>query len=217
MSRRPRRVPRRNPQATRKRILDAATAEFARHGFGGGRVERISRRARSFDRMLYYHFGDKAALFRAVLESTYERLWRAEEALRLADVEPVTGMRELIAFTWRYFVGHPEFIRVLNSENLQRGRNVRRSKRVGRLSSPFIATLTDLLRRGAARGAFRRDVDPLRLYITIAALAYFYVSNRYTLSHFLNVDLMSAAQRRVWLKHITEVVLTYLRPRARPD
>jgi AcrR family transcriptional regulator len=207
-SRRPR-----DAAATRQRILAAATDEFARYGFAGARVDRISRRARTFDRMIYYYYGDKVGLFRVVLENVYEDLWRAEEALRLSGVAPEAGMRELVAFTWNYYVAHPEFIRLLNSENLQRGLNVRRSKRVGRLSSPFIDTLRDLLRRGAAKGVFRRGVDPVRLYLTIAALGYFYVANRYTLSNFLAFDLMTPRNRDAWLRHITDLVLDSLRPR----
>lgn len=202
----------RDAAATRQRILRAATSEFERHGYAGARIDRISRRARTFDRMIYYYYGNKMGLFRVVLENTYEDLWRAEAALRLSGVAPQAGMRELIAFTWRYFLAHPEFVRLLNSENLQRGRNVRKSRRVGRLSSPFIDTLSDLLRRGQARGIFRRGVDPVRLYLTIASLAYFYVSNRYTLSNFLNIDLMARHNRDAWLAHITEVVLAALRP-----
>ncbi len=203
----------RDAAATRQRILAAATDEFARYGFAGARVDRISRRARTFDRMIYYYYGDKVGLFRVVLENVYEDLWRAEEALRLSGVAPEAGMRELVAFTWNYYVAHPEFIRLLNSENLQRGQNVRRSKRVGRLSSPFIDTLRDLLRRGAAKGVFRRGVDPVRLYLTIAALGYFYVANRYTLSNFLAFDLMMPRNRDAWLRHITDLVLDSLRPR----
>ena len=202
----------RDAAATRQRILRAATSEFERHGYAGARIDLISRRARTFDRMIYYYYGNKMGLFRVVLENTYEDLWRAEAALRLSGVAPQAGMRELIAFTWRYFLAHPEFVRLLNSENLQRGRNVRKSRRVGRLSSPFIDTLSDLLRRGQASGIFRRGVDPVRLYLTIASLAYFYVSNRYTLSNFLNIDLMARHNRDAWLAHITEVVLAALRP-----
>ena len=203
----------RDAAATRQRILRAATSEFERHGYAGARIDRISRRARTYDRMIYYYYGNKMGLFRVVLENTYEDLWRAEEALKLSGVAPRAGMRELIAFTWRYFLEHPEFIRLLNSENLQRGRNVRRSPRIGKLSSPFIDILSDLLRRGQTRGIFRRGVDPVRLYLTIASLAYFYVSNRYTLSNFLNIDLMARHNRDAWLAHITEVVLAALRPR----
>src|SRR5581483_12442873 len=93
---------RRDPEAMRRRILDAATAEFASHGFGGGRIERISRNAGTVDRMLYYHFGSKEDLFRAVLEDSYARLGVAEQALDLAHLDPTEGMRALIRFTWNY-------------------------------------------------------------------------------------------------------------------
>ncbi|MCX7891774.1 MAG: TetR family transcriptional regulator [Burkholderiales bacterium] len=206
---------RRDAVATRERIFSAATREFASHGFGGARVDRISRRARTFDRMLYYHFGNKEQLFRVVLEGAYEKLWAAEERLDLARADPVAGVRQLVAFTWQYYVDHPEFIRLLNSENLQQGRNVRRSSRVGKLSSPFIRIIADLLARGAEQGVFRAGVDPVKLYITVAALGYFYVSNRYTLTHFLGVDLMGERERAEWLAHITDVVLAYLAPHHR--
>ena len=205
---------RRDAEATRRRILEAATAEFAAHGFAGARVDRISRAAQSYDRMLYYHFGDKAVLFGLVLDEAYARLWEAEKALDLEQAEPEAGLRALVAFTWGYFVEHPEFVRLLNSENLQEGRNLRKSFAIGRRSSPFIAILTGLLRRGEAAGTFRSGVDPVHLYLTIASLAYFYVSNRHTLSHFLARPLMSPAERRRWLAHITEVVLASLRPPA---
>jgi len=201
---------RRDAAATRERIFAAATREFATYGFGGARIDRISRRARTFDRMLYYHYGNKEQLFRSVLEGVYERLWAAEAKLDLQRLDPAEGMRRLIAFTWRYYLEHPEFIRLLNTENLLRGRNVRRSRRVGRLSPPFISAVADLLARGRRSGAFRREVDPVHLYLTIAALGYFYLSNRYTLSRFLRVNLMAARRRAAWLRHITAVILTFL-------
>ena len=208
---------RRDPDGTRARILEAALHEFATNGYAGARVDRISRRAKTFDRMLYYHFGNKEDLFRLVLERIYEDLWSAEERLELVGADPVEGIRGLIAFTWNYYYEHPEFIRLLNSENLQRGRNLRKSARVGKLSSPFIRILEDLLQRGARAGVFRGGVDPVQLYITIASLGYFYLSNRYTLSRFLDLDLVAPGRRAAWLEHITGVVLDHLRPRERRD
>jgi len=197
----------RDPGAMRRRILDAATAEFATSGFSGARVDRISAAAGTVDRMLYYYFGNKEGLFRAVLEGVYERLGEAEQQLDLEQVDPVKGMRELVAFTWRYYLEHPEFIRLLNSENLHKGEHLRQSQRVGSLSSPLLAILGRLLKRGAASGAFRPRIDPVTVYLTIASLAYFYLSNRYTLSSFLGEDLMTEARQRRWLRHITELVL----------
>ncbi len=197
----------RDPDAMRRRILDAATFEFATCGYSGARVDRISAAAGTVDRMLYYYFGNKEGLFRAVLEGVYERLGEAEQQLDLEHVDPVKGMRELVAFTWRYYLEHPEFIRLLNSENLHKGEHLSQSQRVGSLSSPLLAILGRLLKRGAASGAFRPRVDPVTVYLTIASLAYFYLSNRYTLSSFLGEDLMTEARQRRWLRHITELVL----------
>jgi len=193
-----------------RKILEAATEEFANHGYGGARVERISRRARTVDRMLYYYFGSKEKLFRAVLEGAYERLGRAEEQLSLATTPPLEAMRELIAFTWDYYCAHPEFIRLLNSENQHRGQHLKNSSRVSQLSFPLLSALRDLLDRGSREGRFRSDVDPVQIYITIAALGYFYLSNRYTLSRFLDRDLMAEENRNAWLAHITEVVMNHI-------
>jgi len=203
---------RRDPKGTRRKILDAATDEFARHGYGGARIERISARARTVDRMLYYYFGSKEGLFRAVLEKAYEDLGQAEQALNLLGAPPLEGMRALIAFTWNYYVEHPEFIRVLNSENLQRGVHLRRAQRVSTLAFPLLSILEDLLARGAKAGVFRKNVDAIQVYITIAALGYFYLSNRYTLTRFLAVDLMTDKALAVRLEHVTQVVLTFLQP-----
>jgi AcrR family transcriptional regulator len=200
----------RDPEGMQRKILEAATEEFADHGYGGARVERISRRARTVDRMLYYYFGSKEKLFRAVLEGAYERLGRAEEQLSLATTPPLEGMRQLIAFTWDYYCAHPEFIRLLNSENQHRGQHLKKSSRVSQLSFPLLSTLRDLLGRGGGDGQFRTDVDPVQIYITIAALGYFYLSNRYTLSRFLDRDLMAEDQRSAWLTHITEVVMNHI-------
>lgn len=204
----------RDPVAMRQRILAAATEEFATHGYGGGRVERISKRAATVDRMLYYHFGSKEALFRAVLEDTYARLGAAEQGLDLGHADPMEGMRELIRFTWRYYLEHPEFIRLLNTENLYRGEHLKRARKVTRLSSPLLRILADLLERGAKAKQFRAGLDPVLVYLTIASLAYFYLSNRFTLSRFLGRDLMTQSEQRKWLRHITDTVLGQIAPHA---
>jgi AcrR family transcriptional regulator len=70
-------------QDTRDAILKAATRIFAKHGYSGGRIDEISKAARSYDRMIYYYFGSKEALFIAVLEDMYRRFNEAETALEL--------------------------------------------------------------------------------------------------------------------------------------
>jgi AcrR family transcriptional regulator len=203
---------RRNPERNRERILGAALEEFARYGLGGARVDRIAARARANKRMLYYYFGSKDDLFLAVLEGSYRSIREAERELHLTDLDPREAMRRLVAFTWNYYLAHPEFLTLLNSENLHRGRHVRRSRKIVAMHSPFAAMMRQVLERGARLGEFRRGVDPVQLYISIAALGYFYLGNRYTLSAIFQRDLSSPRNRAVRLRHMVDLVLGYLRP-----
>jgi AcrR family transcriptional regulator len=201
---------RRDPARNQVRILKAAVAEFARHGLGGARVDRIAARAGANKRMLYYYFGNKDDLFLAVLEDSYARIRSAERALHLTDVDPREAMRRLVEFTWRYYLQHPEFLTLLNSENLHRARHIRRSRNIVAMHSPFVAMIKQVLDRGARAGAFRRGVDPVQLYISIAGLGYFYLSNRHTLSTIFERDLLAPKSKAERLKHMTGLVLGYL-------
>jgi len=208
-----RRMPRsqrRDPARNRGRILKAAVAEFARYGLGGARVDRIAARAGANKRMLYYYFGNKDDLFLAVLEDSYARIRSAERALHLTDVDPREAMRRLVEFTWNYYLLHPEFLTLLNSENLHRARHVRRSRNIVAMHSPFVAMIKQVLDRGARAGEFRRGVDPVQLYISIAGLGYFYLSNRHTLSTIFERDLLAPKSKAERLKHMTGLVLGYL-------
>jgi AcrR family transcriptional regulator len=201
---------RRNPARNQERILRAATEEFARYGLGGARVDRIAARAGANKRMLYYYYGNKEDLFLAVLEARYAHIRRAELGLHLLDLDPVQGMRRMVQFTWDYYLKHPEFLTLLNSENLHRARHLKRSRDIAAMHSPLIALLRDLLLRGERAGKFRQGVDPVQLYISIAALGYFYLSNRHTLSTIFERNLLAPKSKAERLKHMTELVLGYL-------
>lgn len=209
----------RDPERTRARILDAATREFARHGLGGARVDRIAAGAGANKRMLYYYFGDKDALFQEVLEHAYESIRTAEQELDLLGVDPVEGVARLVAFTWHYYLAHPEFLTLLNSENLHRGRHLKGSQRIRATNSPLIATLDEILARGRRAGTFRAGVDSLQLYISIAGLSYFFLSNNHTLSAVFGRELASADARAERLAHMTDAItgfLTNTQPALRP-
>lgn len=196
---------------TRQKILEAATHEFARYGLGGARVDRIATRAKANKRMLYYYFGDKDGLFLAALEDRYAHIRNAERTLRLEHLDPPGAVRRLVEFTWRYFLEHPEFMTLLNSENLHQGRHVRRSRRVREMHTHLVALLRDVLRRGEREGLFRKGVDPVQLYISIAGEGYFYLSNRYTLSRIFGRDLMAPRALSGRARHISDMILNALR------
>jgi AcrR family transcriptional regulator len=202
----------RDPGRTQASILAAATAEFTAKGLDGARVDEIARKAGVNKRMIYHYFGGKEGLYLAALEATYADIRTAEIGLKLADKDPVEGMRELVNFTWNYFSEHPEFLSMLGTENLHRAAFLKKSKKIRQLHSPLIGMIADLLERGAKKGVFRRGVDPVELYISIAGLGWFYMSNRFTLSTIFGRDLTVREALEQRGKHILDVVFAYLRP-----
>lgn len=201
----------RDPDRTSAMILRAAVKEFTEKGYGGARIEAITRRARVNKRSIYYHFGDKKSLYLAVLEKTYFDIRSEEAKLNLSDVEPEIAIADLCRFTFSYFLRNPAFISLLNTENLLRAKNLRKSVRIFSLHSPLVSTLDDVLARGAKQGKFRNDADPVHVYLTIASIGYFYLSNRWTLSAVFARDFDSEEEIEKWGKHMIEVVLGYLR------
>ncbi|MBX3514390.1 MAG: TetR family transcriptional regulator [Xanthobacteraceae bacterium] len=202
----------RDPERTRAVILAAATAEITAKGLGGARVDEIAERAGVNKRMIYHYFGDKDGLYLAVLEAAYQLIRSEEIKLDLKQRDPVEGMRELVQFTWNYYRLHPEFLSLLATENLHRSAYLKRSKKIRELHSPLVGLIEDLLQRGAKTKVFRKDVDPVELYISIAALGFFYLSNRYTLSTIFGRDLTAPDSIKARGRHLVEVVLGYLRP-----
>lgn len=198
-------------QATRDNILHAAIAVFAEHGFSGGSVEKISTAANSVDRMIYYYFGNKEGLFVAALEEIYRRFNDAEAGLDLDTEQPVESLGAVIGFALNYYRKHPEFINLLNSENLHRGVHIGKSLRAREYSSPAIGVIERLLRSGVAKGVFRPDVAARDLYLLIAAAGYFYQSNRFTLSAFLGENLDAPAARAHWEGFVKDMVIRAIR------
>ena len=194
-------------QATRDSILKAATKVFAKYGYDGGSVEKISKAAKSFDRMIYYYFGSKEGLVIAVLEGIYRRMDEAEASIELDATRPVESLTAVIRFVLGYYRKNPEFVTLLNTENLHKGRHIAKSLRAREYSSQAIAIIQQLLTSGVQQGLFRADVAARDLYLLIASTGYFYTSNRHTLTAFLGEPLETPEAVSHWEDFVIETVL----------
>jgi AcrR family transcriptional regulator len=194
-------------QATRDGILKAATQVFAKYGFDGGSVEKISSAAKSVDRMLYYYFGNKEGLFIAVIEDMYRQMNEAEAELDLDTEQPIQALKEVIAFVLRYYQGHPEFVTLLNTENLHLGRHIVKLDQAAQYSSPAIDVIRRVLQTGVQQGLFRQEVVARDVYLLIVSTGYFYMSNRFTLSAFMGEDLQAPEAVQHWQNFVTDTVL----------
>jgi AcrR family transcriptional regulator len=192
---------------TRDAIVRAAISVFAKRGFDAGRIETISKLAHTHDRMIYYYFGSKEALFVEALRTVYKRMNDAESALQIDVKQPAAALVAIVDFTWAHYLAHPEFIALLNTENLHEGRHLKKSPQMSALVSPAMGMLDQILEEGAAQGLFRRGVRARDLYIAIASLGYFYLSNRHTLSAFLDEDLLEKDALSHWGRFISDAVV----------
>jgi TetR/AcrR family transcriptional regulator len=205
-------VQRRNPEATRQKLLVAARHEFAAAGLAGARVDEIAARAGVNKQLVYHYFGDKDALYLAVLEWVYEEIREQERKLNLEGLPPGEAIRKLIEASFDHLAAHPDFIVLLNDENRGGARHVRGSKRLEAMHSPLVSMVSKILKQGVQNGTFRKGVDPVQLYISIAGLSYFFFSNTATLSAIFGKDLRQPAALRARRKHVVDLVMQSLRP-----
>ena len=210
MTKKPAKPITRDSEKSRANILQAARTEFARSGLGGARVDQIAKMAGINKRMLYHYFGNKDDLFCAVLEANYAHKRDSEKALELEQEEPVEAIRKLIALTWDYYLQYPEFLTLLNSANLHQAKHLKKSTEIRKMHTPFVSMIKGVLDKGVSQKIFKKNVDPAQLYISIAGLSYFYLSNQYTLSAIFGRNLLAPAARKERLAHMTDVVLSYL-------
>jgi AcrR family transcriptional regulator len=197
----------RNPDDTKRRILAAAKVEFAKKGLGGARVDDIAARAKANKRMMYHYFGNKEELFRQVVEDAYGEFREREAALELDSLEPVAAVKTLIAFIWKYFLDNPEFITLVNSENLHKARHIKKSQRMQEMNRSFVRRMQHLLERGVKAQVFRKGLDPVQVNISIAAVGYYYLTNRFTGSIVFERDLMAEDALAARLEFNTRTIL----------
>ena len=197
----------RDAEATKSRILEAAKKEFAKNGLEGARVDAIALEANANKRMIYHYFESKEKLFQTVLENAYFDIRESEKNLDLDSLDPREALERLVRFTWNYYIRNPEFISLVNSENLAQARHLKSSETVKIVSRRFVGLVDTILKRGVAQGLFREGVDPVQLNITIAAVSYYYFTNQYTGSIIFERELMSEAAQAERIRFNIETIL----------
>ena len=200
-----------DPEGNKEDILEIASEEFANHGLAGARVDAIAERTKTSKRMIYYYFGSKEELYLSVLERAYRKIRLLEENLQLGGLPPETAMRRLIEATFDHDDANPDFVRLVNIENIHRGEHMQRSQALRDLNVSVIQTIADILERGHRDGVFKRQVDPVDLHMMISSQCFFRVSNRHTFGTIFRRDLAADELKTRHKAMIVESVLSYLR------
>ncbi len=203
----------RNPEATRLRILLAAADEFSKWGLAGARVDKIAHQAQTNERMLYYYFGSKEQLFTAVLEHAFSALAEAKRTLNVNDVPPLEAITCLAHFLWNYYAENPALLHLTNNENLHMACHLKKSPQVGEMALPFVEMLGSVLARGERDGVFRAGVEPAHLYVMLTSFGHYIVGNHCTLEATLNRDFSEPAERSKIIEMHIELLCAYLTKR----
>src|SRR5438045_6408162 len=206
-----------DPEQTRRDIVAVATEEFAAKGLSGARIDEIAARTRTSKRMIYYYFGSKEGLYIAVLEEAYRSIRNIERDLNVDHLTPERALQELVAFTFVRHQQNPAFVRLVMNENLHSGKYIAQSANIPKLNVPAIDTIRRIVERGKTSRVFRQDVDPTDLHMSISALCFYSVSNRYTFSTIFKVDMTSPKALAARKKSIIATILAAVRrPRETP-
>ncbi|NDR55485.1 TetR family transcriptional regulator [Aliiruegeria sabulilitoris] len=196
-----------DPEAVRADILNAATAEFAQHGLDGARMQDIADRIQTSKRMIFYYFGDKDGLYRAVLEQAYRSVRQREAELDLKGLSPVDALRRLVEFTFDHHRDHADFIRLVMIENIHDARHMRKIESLSGTSNAAIDQLGKICEAGKEAGLFRDDISPLALHWQISALSFFNVANRATFSMNFGDALFSEDAQKELREQVVKSIL----------
>ncbi len=196
---------------TMANIVEVATAVFGEKGLDGGRIDEIAAATHTSKRMIYYYFGSKEGLYLAVLEEAYRRMRATESDLHLENLAPEAALRTLVAFTFDHHQRNQNYIRLVMSENMQRGQYISRSESIQTLNVPAIASIRELYERGVAQGIFRGGLNPLDIHASISALSFFNVSNQHTFGAIFKHDTQRPENLAARRESIVDMVVRYVR------
>jgi TetR/AcrR family transcriptional regulator len=177
-----------NP-ATARRILAAAEYEFAARGMAGARTDEIAAAAHANKAMLYYYFGNKQHLHRAVLENLFGQL---REVVYAKAPGSATPRDRLIGFVNGYFnflATHPNYPRLVQREAMSA--TPKFEWIVREYFRPFHRRLSGLIEEGIAAGEFRK-VDAHNTVFTLLGMMVFYFAAAPVMSKLVGQNLLSA-------------------------
>ena len=158
-------------EATRRRILEAASAEFAQHGIAGARVDRIASAARTNKAQLYDYFGGKDQLFDAVF---------AESLERIVDVVPISAddLADWAVRLYDEYLVRPDLIRLATWSRLER-RPTGHLVSGERLDGPKLAAITAAQESGEIHLEGQADPFDVMAMVISMSMAWSPVSNVY--------------------------------------
>lgn len=177
-----------NPE-TARRILAAAEQHFAARGMAGARTEEIAAAAHANKAMLYYYFGNKQRLHRAVLENLFDQLRQVVYAPAARKAAPHERLVHWVTGYFNFLATHPNYPRLVQQEAMNA--TPRFQWIVREYFQPFHKQLSGLIEEGITAGEFRK-VDAHQTVFTLLGMTVFYFAAAPGLSKLVGRNLLSS-------------------------
>lgn len=174
--------------ATARRILAAAESHFAALGLAGARTEEIATAAHANKAMLYYYFGDKRRLHRAVLENLLRQFRKGVLAPPRKGISPREKLFGYVEAYFDFLASHPNYPRLVQREAMEAG-----GKFLGMVRAyfrPLVQALARTVEEGTVAGEFR-DVDPNQIALIILGMTTSYFAAAPILSQVTGQNLLA--------------------------
>ena len=157
---------------TRQRLLAAAAAEFASKGFAGASVDRIARAARVNKAMIYYHFKNKASLYRDILRDMFAAVDARVQATLASGMTPSEKLRAFVEAIALEAEARPHFPPIWFREIAEQGTHL--DETTTRHIANVVTSLGGIIREGVEARQFA-PVNPLIVHAGIVGplLLYF--------------------------------------------
>lgn len=196
----------------RESILKAAIIEFAERGLAGARVDRIASQAGANKQGLYYHFGSKEVLFKAVLIAAFERLIPNVENVLHKKHSCKDKISALVNALFNQVSQQSLVLTIITFENLQKGAHLDSAvrDRMTSCTQPFIKAMRQSIKEGQDQGIFRKDLDAMWVTSQLFALVEFHFTNRFTVGITSGRDPLSPRAIASWRAHVLEVMMATL-------
>lgn len=193
--------------ATARRILAAAEQHFAAQGLAGARTEEIAMAAHANKAMLYYYFGNKRRLHRAVLENLLRQLRAAVFAAPAKTLSAGERYFSRVSGYFDFLATHPNYPRLVQRQAMEAGRGF--DWMVNEFFRPLHQEFARMVRDGIAKGEFR-EVDPDHTALMTLQMTTSYFAGAPILSRVVGHDLLApeavATRKRVLLDFLRHAI-----------
>lgn len=206
----------RDAEATRNRLIEAARREFSARGLEGARVHAIASTARINKQLVYHYFKNKEELYTLVLEDAYRR-FRRENIDEIEKMEPEDAVRYLAELLFDSFKNLRQEIAIIGDENIHKARHVKQSSAIKEMHRPLARLMGSITTRGQLKGTIRKGIDPIHLFIYLLSISSVFFSNSHTLSAIFDRDLSDPDEIAAWRAFVGDVAYSAISSSAESD